>query len=119
MVISPRFLVSLARFGDFAALSRATNFAKTLAKVGCEHVAELKRKKDYKSPVALGEASKAVSTTVRRFVEHFWCKFGRQDTKALAETHCAEVCVSLLLFLLYRLHFCSCCYGLLVCFFRI
>lgn len=67
----------VGKVGDFAALSCATNFAKTLTKASCGHVDELKRKKDYEGPASLGGASKALMTTVRHFMEHFCCKFGR------------------------------------------
>lgn len=84
---------------DFAALSCATNFAKTLTKAGCGHVEELKRKKDYEGPASLGGASKALMITVRHFMEHFWCKFGRQDARAKARR--AEVCALGFSFCLY------------------
>lgn len=82
----------VGKVGDFAALCSATNFAKTLAKAGCGHIVEMKRKKDYENPAAHGESSKALATTVCHFMEHFWCKFGREDARALAEAHRFEVC---------------------------
>lgn len=44
----------VGKVGDFAMLSSATNFAKTLAKAGCGHIEEMKRKKDYESPAHSG-----------------------------------------------------------------
>lgn len=64
----------VGKVGDFAALSSTTNFAKTLVKAGCGHVEEMK-KKDYESPNVLGKSSKALTTTVRHFMEHSWCRF--------------------------------------------
>lgn len=61
----------VGKVGEFAMLSSATNFAKTLAKASCSHIEEIKQKKDYESPAALGDASKALSTTVCHFMEHF------------------------------------------------
>ena len=87
----------VGKVGDFAALSSATNFAKTLAKADCQHVAEMKRRKHYESPKVLGEAPKDISTTIRHFMGHFWCKFGLQDARVLAEARRAEVHVLLLL----------------------
>jgi hypothetical protein len=45
----------IGKVGDFVVLSSATNFAKTLVKVGCGHVEEMKKKKDYASLKAIGE----------------------------------------------------------------
>lgn len=69
----PNFVGKVA---DFAALSSTTNLAMTLAKAGCGHVVKLKHTKEFESPAELGETSKAVSDTIRRFIRHFWCKFG-------------------------------------------
>lgn len=66
----------VGKVGDFAALSSATNLAKVLAKAGCEHVAELKRRKEFESTAGLGDAPKAVSKAVKNFISYFWCKFG-------------------------------------------
>lgn len=55
----------VGKVGDFTALASVTNLAKT---------AELKHKKEYEGPADLGETSKAVSTTIHRFIKHFWCK---------------------------------------------
>lgn len=74
-------------------MSSATNFTKTLAKAGCNHVADMKRRKDYESPEVLGETPKDISMIVHHFIGHFWCKFGCQDACALAEVRRAEVCV--------------------------
>lgn len=63
----------------------------------------MKRKKDYESPAALGDASKALATTVHHFLDHFWCKFGHQDARSLAEARHAEVCVFWLMFLFLSL----------------
>ena len=46
----------VAKVGDFAALSSATNLSKILAKGGCEHIEDLRRKKDFEGPMELGEA---------------------------------------------------------------
>lgn len=82
---------------DFATLSSATILARTLAEGGCGHVEELKRKKDYENPAKLGEILKAVYSAVRRFMSYFWCKFGRQDARSLAEACRAEVCLRTLM----------------------
>jgi hypothetical protein len=82
---------------DFALLSSATNLARTLAEGGGGHVEVLKRKKDYESPAKLGETPKAVYSAVRRFMSYFWCKFGRQDARSLAEACRAEVCLRTLM----------------------
>ena len=72
----------------------------------CEHVGELRHKIEYESPGELGEAPKAISTAVRRFISYFWCKFGRQYARALAEAHMAEVCLlALMCFLLVHIFF--------------
>ena len=41
----------VGKVGDFAALASATNLAKTLSKAGCEHVVELKHKKEHEHVV--------------------------------------------------------------------
>lgn len=84
----------VGKVGDFVVLSSATNFAKTLVKAGCGHVEEMKKKKDYASLKAIGEwRLEALTTTVRHFMEHFWCHFGSRDARALAEARRAEAWV--------------------------
>ena len=96
----------VGKVGDFAALSSTTNLAKTLSKAGCEHVGELRHKKEYESPGELGEAPKAISTVVHRFISYFWCKFGQQYARALAEASRGEVCLlALMCFLLVPIFF--------------
>jgi hypothetical protein len=62
----------VGKAGDFAALSSATNLSKTMAKLCCEHVKGLRRKKDFESPAELGEAPKNFSKAVKSFISSFW-----------------------------------------------
>lgn len=70
---------------DFAVLSSMTNLAMTLVSSGCEHLEDLKRKQDFRKPAELGETPRVISSSVRHFMQHFWCKFGREDARAVAE----------------------------------
>jgi hypothetical protein len=84
----------VAQVGDFAVLSSATNLSKGLAKAGCPHIEDLKKKKkELESLAKLGDSSRVISKAVKNFISNFWCKFGEQDARALAEAHRAEVCL--------------------------
>lgn len=66
----------VAKVGDFAALSSATNLSKILVKSSYGHVEGLKQKKEVESPTELGESRQPVSKAVKSFIANFWCKFG-------------------------------------------
>lgn len=77
---------------DFGALSSATNLTKTLIKSGYGHVEALKVRKDFESPVDLGEISRNLTKPMRSFMKSFWLRFGCADACSLAEARRAAVC---------------------------
>jgi len=76
---------------DFGALSAATNFSKMLIQSGCSHTGSFKENKDIGSPAELGKTLHGVARSVQNFIKSFWVKFGRADSRSMAEARRATV----------------------------
>ena len=76
--------------GDYSALSGVVSMAGALESLGCSHLEELKRKRDYEAP-AVPYSSDNVKSLAKRFFGKFWSKFGRAHASALAENQRSEV----------------------------
>lgn len=52
----------------------------------------MKCNKEFDGLAELGGPLKTLKSGIRHFMSYFWCKFGREDARSLAEAHRAEVC---------------------------
>ena len=89
---------------DFGALSCATNLCKTLGKVGYTHAISLKEGEEFEGPSELRGSSRDVSKSIKKFMKHFWFKFGHANARSLAEARHATVhdLILSLLLIFYR-----------------
>lgn len=76
---------------DFGALSLATNLSKTLIKSGCNHVDDLRERKEFECLVELGEPTRGLNKMMRNFMRSFWLKFDRASARSLVKARRAVV----------------------------
>jgi hypothetical protein len=114
--ILARFKENLAKLSEFVkgamnfgALSCAMNLCKTLGKLGCTHFVGLKRRREFEGPSELGETLGGVTKSIRNFMKYFWFKFGRANTRSLAEARCAMVRI-LSIFVSVTIFLSFCCF---------
>jgi hypothetical protein len=75
---------------DYSALSGVVSLAGALEGLGCSHLEEVKKKKEFEAPKE-PYPSEATKSLAKRFFGRFWSKFGRAHATSLAESQRAEV----------------------------